>query len=76
MSETGDKIDTIRQEWGERLLILGHHYERSSVVAHADEKGDSLELARKDFPTCPEVARMVDFYESSKDGVVRRTEED
>jgi len=37
---------------------------------------DALELARKDFPTCPEVARMVDFFESSKRGVVRRTEED
>ncbi|MCB2216629.1 acyl-ACP--UDP-N-acetylglucosamine O-acyltransferase [Desulfofustis glycolicus] len=37
---------------------------------------DALELARKDFPTCPEVARMVEFFETSKRGVVRRTEED
>ncbi len=37
---------------------------------------DALELARKDFPGCPEVARMVEFFESSKRGVVRRTEED
>jgi len=29
------------------LLILGHHYQRSSVLQHADETGDSLELARK-----------------------------
>ena len=40
-------IDRIRREWGGRLLILGHHYQRSSVLAHADEKGDSLELARR-----------------------------
>jgi len=39
-------IDRIRREWGGRLLILGHHYQRSSVLEHADEKGDSLELAR------------------------------
>jgi UDP-N-acetylglucosamine acyltransferase len=37
---------------------------------------DALELARKEFPGCPEVARMVEFFETSKRGVVRRTEED
>ncbi len=47
MSDIAQQIESIRQEWGERLLILGHHYQRSSVVAHADEAGDSLELARK-----------------------------
>lgn len=58
MSETGAKIEAIRQEWGERLLILGHHYERSSVVAHADAAGDSLELARKSAKR-PEAERIV-----------------
>jgi quinolinate synthase len=47
MSSIGEQIDAIRDELGKRLLILGHHYQRSSVVAHADESGDSLELARK-----------------------------
>jgi quinolinate synthase len=47
MSSIGEQIDAIRGEMGRRLLILGHHYQRSSVVAHADESGDSLELARK-----------------------------
>ncbi len=47
MQSTGQEIDDIRAQWGRRLLILGHHYQRSSVVAHADEVGDSLELARK-----------------------------
>jgi quinolinate synthase len=32
---------------GRRLCILGHHYQRSSVLSHADETGDSLELSRK-----------------------------
>ena len=47
MNDIAQQIDSIREEWGSRLLILGHHYQRSSVVAHADETGDSLELARK-----------------------------
>jgi quinolinate synthase len=47
MSDIAAGIEAIRSEWGERLLILGHHYQRSAVVAHADAAGDSLELARK-----------------------------
>ena len=47
MTDTAQQIEAIKREWGSRLLILGHHYQRSSVVAHADEAGDSLELARK-----------------------------
>lgn len=39
-------IDQIRQQWGERLLILGHHYQCDEVLHHADKTGDSLELAR------------------------------
>ncbi len=40
------EIQTLRRHWGERLLILGHHYQDSSVVALCDAVGDSLELAR------------------------------
>jgi quinolinate synthase len=31
---------------GERLVILGHHYQRDEVLALADLRGDSLKLAR------------------------------
>ena len=31
---------------GERLLILGHHYQRDEVYRFADETGDSFKLAR------------------------------
>lgn len=47
MKELSACIQAIRDDWGEKLFILGHHYQRSSVVQHADETGDSLELARK-----------------------------
>jgi UDP-N-acetylglucosamine acyltransferase len=35
---------------------------------------DSLELARNEYPECVEVQHMIDFFESSKRGVVRKTE--
>lgn len=47
MSETSVQIEALRREWGSRVLILGHHYQRPEVLRHADYKGDSLELARK-----------------------------
>jgi quinolinate synthase len=31
---------------GERLLILGHHYQRDEVIKWADARGDSFKLAR------------------------------
>lgn len=47
MSDAGERIEDIRKEWGKRLLILGHHYQRDGVLVHADAIGDSLELARR-----------------------------
>ncbi|MBA4386901.1 MAG: quinolinate synthase [Verrucomicrobia bacterium] len=47
MKGLGTQIDEIRKQWGKRLLILGHHYQRLSVLRHTDERGDSLELSRK-----------------------------
>src|SRR5436309_15031527 len=31
---------------GDRLLILGHHYQRPEVIRWADLRGDSFKLAR------------------------------
>ncbi len=47
MTDCCHDIDTLRKEWGTRLLILGHHYQNPTVLRHADVIGDSLELARK-----------------------------
>lgn len=39
-------IVAARRELGSDLHILGHHYQNDAVLAHADQRGDSLELAR------------------------------
>lgn len=39
-------IGEIKAALGERLVILGHHYQRDDVIAFADFCGDSLQLAR------------------------------
>ncbi len=58
MSETHSKTETVRREWKDRLLILGHHYQRSSVLRNVDAIGDSLELARN-AASHPEAERIV-----------------
>jgi quinolinate synthase len=35
-----------RKALGDRLLILGHHYQQDEVIRHADLVGDSLQLSR------------------------------
>ena len=42
-----DRIQELKQELGEDLLILGHHYQRDSIVMHADFLGDSFMLSQK-----------------------------
>jgi quinolinate synthase len=40
------RIRAARSSLGKRLVILGHHYQRSDVFQHADFTGDSLKLSR------------------------------
>lgn len=42
-----DRISELRVQLGEDLLILGHHYQRDSIVMHADFLGDSFMLSQK-----------------------------
>ncbi|MEX2254645.1 MAG: quinolinate synthase NadA [Acidimicrobiia bacterium] len=39
-------IRAAKDELGERLLILGHHYQRPEVIRWADLRGDSFKLAQ------------------------------
>ena len=41
------RIAAARDALGERLLILGHHYQRDEVIAFADHTGDSFKLAQQ-----------------------------
>jgi quinolinate synthase len=45
--ELRERIRTARAELGERLLILGHHYQRDDIIEFADFRGDSFKLAQQ-----------------------------
>ncbi|MBL6732974.1 MAG: quinolinate synthase NadA [Candidatus Poseidonia sp.] len=42
-----DRIQELKAMLGDDLLILGHHYQRDSIVMHADFLGDSFMLSQK-----------------------------
>ncbi|MBN2218561.1 MAG: quinolinate synthase NadA [Pirellulales bacterium] len=43
--ELVSRIQAVRENWGSKLLILGHHYQRDDVIALADLRGDSYQLS-------------------------------
>jgi quinolinate synthase len=50
--ELGERITARRRELGDRLLILGHHYQTDEVIRHADITGDSLRLSQMAADRC------------------------
>ncbi|CAI9386705.1 quinolinate synthase NadA [Microbacterium sp. T2.11-28] len=44
-SELADRIRAAKATLGDRVVILGHFYQREEVVTHADYVGDSFQLA-------------------------------
>jgi len=71
------RIEAVRRRMGDRLVILGHHYQQDGVVAHADLQGDSYQLsaaaaARTD---CEAIAFCgVHFMAETADILVNRPE--
>ena len=53
-----------------RLFLKAYGYE----VLVAEDGPSGLELARKEYGDCAQVQYMIDFFEASKRGVIRRTE--
>src|SRR4051794_22806635 len=41
------RIESARETLGDRLAILGHHYQQDAIIDYADFTGDSFELSRK-----------------------------
>jgi quinolinate synthase len=41
-----ERITAARRELGQRLVVLGHHYQRDDVICHADFTGDSFKLSQ------------------------------
>jgi quinolinate synthase len=45
--DIAERITELKQQLGDDLLVLGHHYQRDSIVMHADFLGDSFMLSQK-----------------------------
>lgn len=45
--ERDEKIWTLRRQLGDKLVILGHHYQRDEVIQFADFRGDSFKLSKQ-----------------------------
>lgn len=46
-AEVLEELTAIKKRLGDKVVVLGHHYQQDDVIAFADITGDSLELARK-----------------------------
>ena len=44
-AQLAECIEKARRELGSRVVVLGHHYQRDDVIAHADLTGDSYQLS-------------------------------
>lgn len=45
-SQMEERVRAVKDKFGSRLYIPGHHYQKEEVIQFADARGDSLKLAR------------------------------
>ena len=57
--EIRERTRAAKRALGSRLVILGHHYQRESVVEFADFRGDSLKLSQ--LAACQQEAEFIVF---------------
>ncbi len=69
-----ERIRVARERLGDRVVLLGHHYQRDEVIAFADATGDSYKLAQVAAQTKAEyiVFCGVHFMAESADVLARR----
>src|SRR5262245_36777995 len=46
-AEIYQRIQEAKRKLGDRVVILGHHYQRDDVICHADLTGDSFKLSQQ-----------------------------
>ncbi|MCW5943465.1 MAG: quinolinate synthase NadA [Fimbriimonadaceae bacterium] len=56
--EAHDRIQAAKRALGDKVVVLGHHYQRDEIIAHADYRGDSYKLA-KDAQRHPDAQAIV-----------------
>lgn len=74
----GERIEAVRRRMGQRLVILGHHYQQDGVIAHADLQGDSYQLSKSaaEREQCEAIAFCgVHFMAETADILVNRPEQ-
>ena len=77
VADLATRIETVRRSMGNRLLILGHHYQQDEVIAHADLRGDSYQLSKMaaDSETCEAIVFCgVHFMAETADVLANRPE--
>ena len=73
-----ERIEAVRRRMGERLVILGHHYQQDGVITHADLQGDSYQLSKSaaEREACEAIAFCgVHFMAETADILVNRPEQ-
>src|SRR6056297_2737164 len=75
--ELQTRIEAVRAELGDRLMILGHHYQQDEVIAHSDLRGDSYQLSQMaaDSEACQHIVFCgVHFMAETADVLANRPE--